>query len=72
MVNCPICNDEMEYHNGAYFCMNNVHSDFVDTQLHKVIVLCKCLRRMKPKAKYCNYGKLGWTFWECPHCFNKR
>jgi len=68
MVKCPICSKEMELINNAYFCMENIDNH---ENSHKVVVLCKCLRRMKPKAIYHNYGKLGFTFWECPHCFNR-
>lgn len=68
MISCPICSKEMEFINNKYLCMENI--DEYENP-HKVVVLCKCLKRMLPKAIYHTYDKVGFTFWECPHCFNK-
>jgi len=67
MIKCPICNIEMELIDSAYFCTENM--DECESP-HKVVVLCKCLRRMKPRAIY-RSCKAKFTFWECPHCFNR-
>jgi hypothetical protein len=68
MVKCPICNKEMTFDENVWFCNENVNSDY-SNYIHKIVVLCQCERRMIPEAKY-NGNKF--TFWKCPHCFNKR
>ena len=49
ILDCPICHKQMtlSYH-GAYFCDDNVNTE--QNFMHKVVVLCKCGRRMQPNA----------------------
>lgn len=65
---CPICNKEMTFIDGAYFCDGNVNTE--QNFIHKVIVLCKCGRRMLPNATY-SIKEGRWSFWNCPHCYNR-
>lgn len=65
-MECPICKKEMTHYNTLWICKENEVTEY--PQLHTIVVLCDCGRRMIPEAEYKN-NKM--SFWKCPHCFNR-